>query len=89
MAEKNNGWNVDLGTWTTMKPIKAWQKAALRSDFDAVGEMMSKVIKSWPHASDPANIESYDDLTPSQFNEAARKVSEAVGGIFRSTTENS
>lgn len=89
MAEKNNGWSVDLSAWTTMKPIMRWQKAALRNDLDGLGEMMTKVIKSWPHAGDPSKLESYEDLSPKHFNEAARKVGDAVGGIFQRSSDDS
>lgn len=76
-------WRVDFAKWVTMAPIMAWQRAARLSDFDALAELMSQVIRSWPYDPNPRKVESYGQLTREQYKEALSEVGARVGRFFR------
>lgn len=77
-----NGWKVDLSGWTTMAPLLDWQEAAKRFFAPDMSRIMTGIVKTWPYEGDPADLQSYRDLTPGQWIEASKAVAEAIGTFF-------
>lgn len=85
MTEKK--WHIDLRGWTTMKPILAWQQAALTGDLNTLITSMRAVIDEWGFAGDPADAAAYENLTPAQWTQAVRKVNDAIAALFPATAD--
>lgn len=81
-----NAWRIDFSDWK-MKDKRAFTRATIeageKSDESLIYPHLAMVIKAWPYAGDPSNPESYDELTPDQFEEASKQFAAALTARFQ------
>lgn len=85
-SEGENGegqWVIDTEDIRTMKPIFEWNRVMASNNMDAARKAMMARIKQWPFEGDPANVESWENLTPKQWTETLTKCGDAVGCVFQ------
>jgi len=77
----NDGWIIDADQ--KRKDLRAYQEAVKRNenDDDAI-PFFTKAVKAWPYPYDPANPESYDELTVTQLAEVAIHVNAAFQALY-------
>lgn len=80
-----DGWTVDLSTWTTMEPIIAWREKAGVMDIVGMNDIMAGVIQAWPCEGDPHDPAAYRKLSPTQWAECVKRVGNATSTFFRGT----
>jgi hypothetical protein len=83
-ATKNGhgGFRIDTSGWTNVKPAREWSRVARVGNMDGMVEFMLGIIVAWPYAGDPAEDESYDELTAEQWQQVVEEVNNAVGAFF-------
>lgn len=65
-------WLIDLNG-IKAKERKAFAEAMASGDDAQLYPYMARTIKTWPYASDPANVDSYGNLGLVEHTEAARQ----------------
>lgn len=84
-AKPDNGWLIDLNMIKRreLPAMEADRQKAVDSGDDApLIAWLARTIKKWPYDSDPANIESYQDLGLLEYMEAMRR----FGAAFQLNT---
>ena len=73
---------VDLSAWK-IRDYTAWVDACERGDLPTMNTIMASVIRQWPYPGDPAQPDSYGDLSVAEWKEAGRAISRAVSATFQ------
>ena len=76
--------NGDIATYDSDMPMGVMKKllgAARNGNLDGLISSLSKFIVSWPYEGDPANEESWDAVTRTQFNSLVGAVTDDLGSL--------
>jgi hypothetical protein len=71
-------------THLKMKEYSRLQKTLNTGDADAINAALAPYVKAWPFAGDPANVESWGELTVLEWKEVVRTIGQEFTAIFQS-----
>ena len=80
------GWVVSFDDWKMRDKralVKAINQSQVDGDDSALDPFMTRAIKAWPFAGDPAVVESYEELTMLEYKEAAAAVVDALKSYLK------
>lgn len=72
---------IDLNNWK-VKDFRAFVAALGDNDFVGVAEVAKKAVLQWPFSGDPADPNSYEELSLPQLGQLLKRVNQAVKEAF-------
>lgn len=74
-------YEIDMNGWK-MGQYSDFFAAGSRNDFEAQFDLMTLVVKAWPHAGSPKSAAAYRELSIDEFQATLRAVGSAITARF-------
>jgi len=76
-------WSFDFDGWTMaedMMYLLALDQARKTGIARPLYPHLARMVRRWPYKLDPANLNSYEELDESQFNDLIERIGRGIGG---------
>ncbi len=76
-------WSFDFDGWTMaedMMYLAALDQARKNGNMRLIYPHLARMVRHWPYKLAPAQLNSYDELTPDQMNDLIERIDKGLGG---------